>query len=56
MLILGKGTDIEDQDLEKFKEVTRENGIPEENIVNIIERGKAMRIAWTYHSLGPCTC
>uniref|UniRef100_A0A8D1MRU4 Lipocalin/cytosolic fatty-acid binding domain-containing protein n=1 Tax=Sus scrofa TaxID=9823 RepID=A0A8D1MRU4_PIG len=36
--LLGKGTDTEDQDLEKFKEVTRENGIPEENIVNIIER------------------
>ncbi|XP_047621585.1 odorant-binding protein-like [Phacochoerus africanus] len=36
--LLGKGTDIEDLEIEKFKEVTRANGIPEENIVNIIGR------------------
>ncbi|XP_058391366.1 odorant-binding protein-like [Diceros bicornis minor] len=34
--LLGKGNDINEEDIEKFKELTRQRGIPEENIVNII--------------------
>uniref|UniRef100_A0A8D1MVT8 Lipocalin/cytosolic fatty-acid binding domain-containing protein n=1 Tax=Sus scrofa TaxID=9823 RepID=A0A8D1MVT8_PIG len=35
--INGKGKKAEEQDLKKFKELTRKKGIPEENIVNVIE-------------------
>uniref|UniRef100_A0A8C3W239 Lipocalin/cytosolic fatty-acid binding domain-containing protein n=1 Tax=Catagonus wagneri TaxID=51154 RepID=A0A8C3W239_9CETA len=35
--LLGKGNKTEAQDLEKFKELTREKGIPEENIVHILK-------------------
>ncbi|KAF5920755.1 hypothetical protein HPG69_010289 [Diceros bicornis minor] len=37
--LLGKGNDINEEDIEKFKELTRQRGIPEENIVNIINIG-----------------
>uniref|UniRef100_A0A8C3YDM9 Lipocalin/cytosolic fatty-acid binding domain-containing protein n=1 Tax=Catagonus wagneri TaxID=51154 RepID=A0A8C3YDM9_9CETA len=36
-IFFGKGNKTEAQDLEKFKELTREKGIPEENIVHILK-------------------
>ena len=40
VIFTGKGKKAEEQDLKKFKELTRKKGIPEENIVNVIETGK----------------
>lgn len=35
-----KGNKAKDEDFKKFKEVTREKGISEGNIVNVAETGK----------------
>uniref|UniRef100_A0A8C6E8N4 Lipocalin/cytosolic fatty-acid binding domain-containing protein n=1 Tax=Moschus moschiferus TaxID=68415 RepID=A0A8C6E8N4_MOSMO len=43
-----KGSDIEDEALEKFKEFTRKRGIKEENIMHIKKSGKGMTLFPNY--------
>ena len=40
----GKGNPIEEGVLEKFKEETRERGIPEENVMNVLENGSGIKL------------
>lgn len=35
----GRGNNMEEEDFEKFKQMTREEGIPEETTVNVTETG-----------------
>ncbi|XP_072812801.1 odorant-binding protein-like [Vicugna pacos] len=44
--VFATGKDIEDEDFKKFKEVTKEKGIPEENIVKIITLGIFYKILY----------
>ena len=39
-----KGNHTEEGVLEKFKEETRERGIPEENVMNILETGSGIKL------------
>ena len=43
-----KGSNIEDEALEKFKESTRKRGIKEENIVHIKKSGKGITLFPNY--------
>ena len=46
----GKVGDIQKEDIKKFKEATKEEEIPEENIVNIINIGNVtIFLSWIYH-------
>ncbi|XP_067580908.1 odorant-binding protein-like [Pseudorca crassidens] len=37
--LTGRGNNTKEEDFEKFKQMTREEGIPEENTVNVTEAG-----------------
>lgn len=47
----GKGNKIQDEDLEKFKELMREKGIPEESMVHVIKAAKGLYFSWICHPL-----
>ncbi|XP_059994620.1 odorant-binding protein-like [Lagenorhynchus albirostris] len=38
--LTGRGTNMEEEDFETFKQMTREEGTPEENTVNVTEAGE----------------
>lgn len=51
----GTDDEISDSDFERFKEETRDKGIPEENIINFIDNGNEfIFFPWLYHS--PVNC
>uniref|UniRef100_A0A9L0IQX7 Lipocalin/cytosolic fatty-acid binding domain-containing protein n=1 Tax=Equus asinus TaxID=9793 RepID=A0A9L0IQX7_EQUAS len=51
--LLGNGKDIPQEDISKFKKVTREKRFPEGNIVNILKIGNVtIFFSLTYHSPG----
>ncbi|XP_059858671.1 odorant-binding protein-like [Delphinus delphis] len=40
----GRGNNTKEEDFEKFKQMTREEGIPEENTVNVTEAGNRITL------------
>ena len=50
----GTDDEISDSDFERFKEETRDKGIPEENIINFDNGNEIIFFPWLYHS--PVNC
>lgn len=51
-----KGNHTEEGVLEIFKEETRERGIPEENVMNILKTGSGIKLFFLNINQAVCTC